>query len=100
MELASGAVRADGLATSTVGRAQKENAGRFIGRRFQPRSHLPVAGLLSQFANLTPQLSNLIEELVDMHSWLVSNGIPLIWFREVQADLEDVFMTITKGEVA
>ena len=31
---------------------------------------------------------------------LVANGIPLIWFKEVQADLEDVFMTITKGEVA
>jgi len=41
-----------------------------------------------------------MKEIVDLHSWLIASGIPVLWFREVRADLEDVFMTITKGEVA
>ena len=39
------------------------------------------------------EFAGTFEEIVAMHA-------SLVWFREVRADLEDVFMTITKGEVA
>ena len=41
-----------------------------------------------------------VDEIVELHASIVAAGIPLVWFREIRADLEDVFMTITRGEVA
>lgn len=40
------------------------------------------------------------EELAALHKRLADEGVPLLWFSEVEADLEEVFMKITKGEVA
>lgn len=40
------------------------------------------------------------EALVKFHRYLSSEGLPLLWVREIEADLEEVFLTVTKGEVA
>jgi len=39
-------------------------------------------------------------DLVDLHRALFEAGVPLVWFREVEANLEDVFLAVTKGEVS
>jgi ABC-2 type transport system ATP-binding protein len=38
------------------------------------------------------------EELAGLHRMLILENVPLLWFGEVEADLEEVFMKITKGE--
>ncbi|MCX7804377.1 MAG: ABC transporter ATP-binding protein [Planctomycetota bacterium] len=38
-------------------------------------------------------------EVADLHRGIVAAGVQLLWFREVEANLEEVFMTITKGIV-
>ncbi len=38
------------------------------------------------------------EELVALHRALFEAGVPLVWFREVEANLEDGFLAVTKGE--
>jgi ABC-2 type transport system ATP-binding protein len=35
-----------------------------------------------------------------IHKKLLDSGVEVLWFREVPPDLEDVFMKVTKGEVA
>ena len=39
------------------------------------------------------------EELVVLHERLLAEKIPVLWFREVETNLEEVFMKVTKGEV-
>jgi ABC-2 type transport system ATP-binding protein len=40
------------------------------------------------------------EEVLKLHRHLMEQQIPVIWFSEVEADLEEAFMKITKGLVA
>ncbi|MGH7145627.1 MAG: ATP-binding cassette domain-containing protein [Planctomycetota bacterium] len=37
------------------------------------------------------------EELVRLHAELIQSNLPVIWFREEETTLEEVFMTVTKG---
>lgn len=41
-----------------------------------------------------------LREIPNIHKMLVDRGLPLLYFRDVPADLEEVFMKVTKGEVA
>jgi hypothetical protein len=38
--------------------------------------------------------------VLKLHKDLMAQDVPVIWFNEVQADLEEAFMKITKGLVA
>ena len=40
------------------------------------------------------------ESLVDFHRALIERGLPVLWMREIETDLEEVFLRVTKGEVA
>lgn len=40
------------------------------------------------------------EDVIKLHHDLIQQGVSLVWFAEVQADLEEAFMKITKGLVA
>jgi ABC-2 type transport system ATP-binding protein len=40
------------------------------------------------------------EALVELHRRLVQADLPVLWLREIETDLEEVFLTVTKGEVA
>ena len=40
------------------------------------------------------------EDVLALHKNLIQQDVPIIWFNEVQADLEEAFMKITKGLVA
>ncbi len=46
------------------------------------------------------EFSGDLRELPKMNKALVERGIPILYFRDVPADLEEVFMSVTKGEVA
>ncbi len=39
------------------------------------------------------------EQLIRLHADLVKAEIPVLWFREVETDLFDVFMAVTEGKV-
>ncbi|MEW6238219.1 MAG: ABC transporter ATP-binding protein [Candidatus Omnitrophota bacterium] len=41
-----------------------------------------------------------IREVVKLHRHLLEKGLDILYFRELPADLEEVFMKVTKGEVA
>ena len=41
-----------------------------------------------------------LREVPKIHKLLVDRGLPVLYFRDVPADLEEVFMKVTKGEVA
>jgi len=41
-----------------------------------------------------------LEDVVALHHGLLDQGIRVVWFREHETDLEEVFMRVTKGEVA
>ncbi|MBZ0257630.1 ABC transporter ATP-binding protein [bacterium] len=41
-----------------------------------------------------------LPEITRLHKLLIEKGVNLLFFREVPADLEEVFMKVTKGEVA
>ncbi len=75
--------------------AGKAEEAEYLLRTSDLIGDLTRAGDLFRF-----EFGGTLNELVELHSWLVTGGIPLVWFREMEADLEDVFMTITKGEVA
>ena len=61
----------------------------------------------SQVRNLTVgdkrfkfEFSGNDDDVLAMHKNLMEQGVPVIWFNEIQADLEEAFMKITKGLVA
>ena len=58
-------------------------------------SNILVAGNL-----LTCGFGGTADDIVSLHLSLVQNGVRLLWFGEEQADLEDVFLEVTRGEVA
>jgi hypothetical protein len=39
------------------------------------------------------------EDLADVHSGLTQAGVPVLFFRELETDLVDVFMAVTEGKV-
>jgi ABC-2 type transport system ATP-binding protein len=41
-----------------------------------------------------------IDEISAVHRSLIEGGVQILWFREQETDLEEVFLTVTKGEVA
>lgn len=61
----------------------------------------------SQVRNLTAgdnrfkfEFSGNDEDVLALHKHLITEGVPIIWFNEIAADLEEAFMKITKGLVA
>jgi ABC-2 type transport system ATP-binding protein len=40
-----------------------------------------------------------LEDVVALHRSLIEHGAQVVWFRERETDLEEVFMKVTKGEV-
>ncbi|NUN98417.1 MAG: ABC transporter ATP-binding protein [Candidatus Omnitrophica bacterium] len=58
-------------------------------------SSIEVHGKLFKvdFTGELPHISTILKKLVEA-------GVEVLWFREVPPDLEDVFMQVTKGEVA
>jgi ABC-2 type transport system ATP-binding protein len=40
------------------------------------------------------------EHVLELHKTLIAQQIPIVWFNEVEANLEEAFMKITKGLVA
>ncbi|MBI3272523.1 MAG: ABC transporter ATP-binding protein [Planctomycetes bacterium] len=40
-----------------------------------------------------------VEKMAELHTELVQAGIRLLWFREVEPNLEEAFLKLTKGEV-
>jgi ABC-2 type transport system ATP-binding protein len=67
------------------------------------RGHLVVAGRVNdaqvESNHLTIEFTGSHEELPSLLTGLVQNGIPVATFSQRQADLEDVFMKVTKGIV-
>jgi ABC-2 type transport system ATP-binding protein len=41
-----------------------------------------------------------LDDVVALHRGLIEQGVRVVWFREHETDLEEVFMRVTKGEVA
>lgn len=39
-------------------------------------------------------------EISSVHRALIDGGVQVVWFREHETDLEEVFLTVTRGEVA
>ena len=40
------------------------------------------------------------DEVVALHAKLVTAGVPVLWFRKIEVNLEEAFMKITEGRVA
>jgi len=40
------------------------------------------------------------DDVISLHRQLMAHEVSLVWFNEVEADLEEAFMKITKGLVA
>lgn len=62
--------------------------------------HPHVRNLTSAEGRFKFEFSGNDEDVLQMHKDLIMQDIPIVWFNEVQADLEEAFMKITKGLVA
>ena len=71
------------------------SAARTVLARNPHVSNILVAGNL-----LTCGFGGTADNIVDLHLSLVQSGVRLLWFGEEQANLEDVFLEVTRGEVA
>lgn len=58
-----------------------------------------VRDLMAGEQTFTFEFNGRTTDLADLHSELVMAGVKLLWFKELETSLEDVFMKITKGEV-
>ncbi len=61
-----------------------------------PRVH----SLAANGPNFQFEFSGSPEEVVDLHRQLVASGVPVMWFRKIEVNLEEAFMKITEGRVA
>jgi ABC-2 type transport system ATP-binding protein len=62
--------------------------------------HPLVRNLASGDKRFKFEFSGSDEDVLALHKDLMAQNVPVIWFSEVQADLEEAFMKITKGLVA
>ncbi len=63
------------------------------------KRHPGVSGLTREDGTLRLDYDGTPESLAAIHRDLVMQDVPLLWFREVQANLEEAFLKITRGEV-
>ena len=50
--------------------------------------------------NIKVEFDGTATEIAELNAALVSDGIPVLWFKEIETKLEDAFMKITEGKVA
>ena len=62
--------------------------------------HAQVRNLTTGANRFKFEFSGNDEDVLVLHKELINQNVPIIWFNEVQADLEEAFMKITKGLVA
>jgi len=62
--------------------------------------HPLVRNLTSADKRFKFEFSGNDDDVLALHKDLIMQDIPIVWFNEVQADLEEAFMKITKGLVA
>jgi ABC-2 type transport system ATP-binding protein len=62
--------------------------------------HAQVRNLTSAEGRFKFEFSGNDEDVLKLHKDLIMQEIPVVWFNEVAADLEEAFMKITKGLVA
>ena len=58
-----------------------------------------VRDLITSAQSFTFEFTGRAKDLAELHETLIRGGVQLLWFREMETSLEDVFMQITKGEV-
>ncbi len=58
-----------------------------------------VRDLLTGRQTFTFEFTGRRSDLADLHSRLHIEGVRVLWFKEMETSLEDVFMNITRGEV-
>ena len=58
-----------------------------------------VRDLMASERSFTFDFSGRKSDLAALHSQLITSGVKVLWFSELETSLEDVFMKITKGEV-
>lgn len=58
-----------------------------------------VRDLLASERTFTFEFSGRTMDLAELHADLVKANVGILWFKELETSLEDVFMKITKGEV-
>ncbi len=63
------------------------------------KGHPGVSSLTQEDGMLRLDWNGTSEDLVALHREVVLAGIPLLWFREVEANLEEAFLKLTRGEV-
>jgi len=63
------------------------------------RAHPLVKEAKAEGAHLTVGFSGTHDDLPQILTLLVQNGLPVASFAQREADLEDVFMKVTKGMV-
>ncbi|HEY3323213.1 MAG TPA: ABC transporter ATP-binding protein [Planctomycetota bacterium] len=62
--------------------------------------HSQVRNLVSAEKRFKFEFVGNDDDVLELHKNLIMQNIPVIWFNEVAADLEEAFMKITKGLVA
>ena len=62
--------------------------------------HAHVRNLTAAENRFKFEFSGNDDDVLALHKDLINQNVPIIWFNEVQADLEEAFMKITKGLVA
>ena len=62
--------------------------------------HPQVRNLTSAEGQFKFEFSGNNADVANLHHDLMDKGVPLVWFTEQEADLEEAFMKITKGLVA
>jgi len=62
--------------------------------------HEQVRNLTVGESNFKFEFSGNDEDVLALHKTLMDQGVPIVWFNEIEADLEEAFMKITKGLVA
>jgi len=63
------------------------------------QAHPQVSGLEPAGRTLRFAFDGADEEIAALHEKLAADRFPLLWFREVETNLEEVFMKVTKVEV-
>lgn len=58
-----------------------------------------VRDVMASERTFTFEFSGRSLDLAQLHQDLIRAGVSILWFRELETSLEDVFMRITKGEV-
>ena len=63
-------------------------------------SHERVKKLEAHAANFRFEFEGSPDDVAALHAMLVKAGVPVLWFRKIEVNLEEAFMKITEGKVA